>query len=452
MSDLAERRASARPVREGGGHRGGTDRLASGELISAGRRAAFAVLLAMGSGRDHSDDLLHAMGPGGALEGLSELDRHLATALVMGVLRWQLSLDRRLRGLFARPDVEVSEAAMVALRLGAFQLLHMDRIPAHAALSESVALVRAAGQEHVTGMVNAVLRRVARSDEAEPARIFETPTALARRLGHPEWMVVRWAREYGYEAARKICEADQREPSRGALFADDSDGLQMDDGSRLVAELAAAAMPEGVSELLVWDCCAAPGGKTAVLAKRLPRAAILATDVSPRRLRGMEERLGAIAVSAGEGGRVRCAVADAAKLPLLEGEFDLVLCDVPCSGTGTLARNPEIRLRLEESALARQAERQRALLTAAMDRVKEGGRLVYSTCSLEVEECKGVVDAVLEGAAAGWRRVDVADLLRQIGLAEVLPHAVRGGALRTLPGVDPVDGFYAVVLERSDRG
>lgn len=126
------------------------------ESVAPARRAAFEVLLEVAGGRGHSDELLHS----DRLSGLSGTDRNLATALVMGVLRWQIALDARLRTLLARPDQRVAEEVMIALRLGAYQLLHMDRVPAHAALSESVAMCRAAGQEHAAGMVNAILRRL----------------------------------------------------------------------------------------------------------------------------------------------------------------------------------------------------------------------------------------------------------------------------------------------------
>ncbi len=424
-------------------------------MVSPARRAAFQVLLQVGAGRGHSDELLHASGRGSALEGLSEADRNLTMALVMGVLRWQIALDARLQTLFARPESVVAEEVMVALRMGAFQLLHMDRIPAHAALSESVALARTAGQEYATGMVNAVLRKIAAGPKTTSAKIFETIPAMAQRLGHPVWLVERWATIYGRDAAVKICEADQREPEVAGVL-EDSGGLPpMDEGSRLVAEVAAAASirsGKANGTKRVWDCCAAPGGKTAVLATRMGSAEILATDVSERRLRAMEERLGSLAMSAGLGGPVRCVVADATALPAAEGKFDLVLCDVPCSGTGTLGRNPEIRLQLQTGDLKRQAVRQRKILETAMGGVEAGGRLVYSTCSLEPEECERVMEAALAGSGNNWRRVDVAELiadLRTTGiLKDQLTGIVREGALRTLPGVHPVDGFYAVVLAR----
>lgn len=400
--------------------------------ITPARRVAFEVLTAVEAARGHSDDLLR--GPG--MEELSEADRNLATALVMGTLRWQIALDAQVRKLLERPGQKLPAEVALVLRLGAFQLLHMDRVPAHAALSESVEMCRAAGHPHATGMVNAILRKVATL--AEPSKkLFETTAAFAERLGHPAWLVERWVAHYGREAALAICAADQEEPASGRLFSPE-DGLPViDDGSRLVSELAVAAMPAGGTR--VWDCCAAPGGKTLMLAARLPAAEILATDVSAKRMGLMQGRLRRVPYAAG----VTTAVADAAQMATIgktAGEFDLILCDVPCTGTGTLGRNPEIRLRLEAGELARQAARQGKILAAALARLAPGGRLVYSTCSLEPEECERVVEA----AAGGWRRVPVSPLLKpEFG------GMVREGALRTLPGVDPCDGFYAAVLERS---
>jgi 16S rRNA (cytosine967-C5)-methyltransferase len=226
----------------------------------------------------------------------------------------------------------------------------------------------------------------------------------------------------------------------------------MDDGSRLVAEIAAAAVPGGPDgKTRVWDCCAAPGGKTLILALRLGKAEVLATDVSAKRLAQTQARLRRYAYAEG----VKCAVADAAGPDRGEqnvrGEFDLILCDVPCSGTGTLAGNPEIRHLLRVEELGRQAARQERILRGAFERLAVGGRLVYSTCSLEPEECERVVEAVIAGG--GVRTVPVEQLVEGLGAAGILKgelgSAVRDGALRTLPGVHGCDGFFAVVLERA---
>lgn len=402
--------------------------------VSAARLAAFDVLTLVGQGKGHSDELLHSA----RTEELSVEDRHLTTALVMGVLRWQIALDARLKTLLQRPEQRLAEPVAIALRMGAFQLLHLDRIPAHAALSESVELCRAAGEPHATGMVNAVLRKLAAAQKPG-AWMHESTAAFAERLGHPRWIVERWVAAYGRDAALAVCEADQREQSASGIFAAEEVGDAplpvMDDGSRLVAEIAAAAMP-GAKR--VWDCCAAPGGKTLILAKRLGGAEIVATDVSAKRLAQTQFRMKRY----GYAEDVKCSVADAVDARKVEGEFDLILCDVPCSGTGTLAGNPEIRHVLKVEELKRQAARQQAILGAALKRLAPGGRLVYSTCSLEAEECEEVVAAV-----GGARRVPVEVLLEGLGVR--LEDAVRDGALRTLPGVHPCDGFYAVVLERA---
>ena len=406
--------------------------------ITPARRVAFEILTLVEAGKGHSDDLLR----GPRMEELSEADKHLATALVMGVLRWQIALDARVRNFLERPDQRLAEPVALALRMGAFQLLHMDRIPAHAALSESVELCRAAGNPHATGMVNAILRKVATAQKPKE-RIFESTAAFAERLGHPAWLVERWVKEYGRPAALEVCEADQQEPGRGGLFAESEEGLpEIDDGSRLVAEIAAGALPtiEG-RPAKVWDCCAAPGGKTLMLARRLAGAEVLATDVSAKRMGAMKGRLRRYPYAEA----VQTAVLDAAKLPESAGEFDLILCDVPCSGTGTLGRNPEIRLRLEGTEFARQAARQREILSAALTRLTPGGRLVYSTCSLEPEEN----EAVVEGVSGEYRRVPVEDFVAGIPGLSSREGLIREGALRTLPGVNPCDGFYAVVIERA---
>ncbi len=429
--------------------------------VSAARMAAFEILLLVGQGKGHSDELLHS----DKTDALSPEDRNLTTALVMGVLRWQIALDARVRGLLQRPEQRLAEPVAIVLRMGAFQLLHMDRIPAHAALSESVELCRAASEPHATGMVNAILRKVA-SAQRPGTRIFESTAAFAERLGHPLWLVERWVTAYGREAALAICEADQHEHGEGVMFTDapapETSEVEaanppaeitkpltlpiMDDGSRLVAEIAAAAMPAANR---VWDCCAAPGGKTLMLSLRLPEAEVLATDVSGKRLAQTKARLKRYAYSE----RVKCAIADASEAKSVKGDYDLILCDVPCSGTGTLAGNPEIRHILKIEEFARQSTRQEKILRGALEHLAPGGRLVYSTCSLEPEECEQVVAGVEKDG--GIKRVAVDPFVSALGAAGILKNgldltsALRNGVLRTLPGVHGCDGFFAVVLEKT---
>jgi 16S rRNA (cytosine967-C5)-methyltransferase len=467
--------------------------------ISPARSAAFAILDRVATTSAHSDDLLH--GPG--MSALSQADRNLATTLVLGVLRWQIALDARMQPLLQRPDLALPSPVATALRMGAFQLQHLDRIPAHAALSESVELVRAAGHGHASGMVNAILRKLTRQP-APQQKLYETTALFAQRLAHPEWIVSRWVRTYGRTAAMAICAYDQQPPIQGHLFSADptttahpkpkpeadnfeplatvvypeasASGLiapqkegvstpalpHIDDGSRLVAELAAASHPAAAR---IWDCCAAPGGKTLILSHRHPASDILASDANPRRLHALAARLHTDAP------HVRTLEADATKLPEDQGLFDLILCDVPCSGTGTLGRNPEIKQRLQPSDLARQATRQREILSAALTRLASGGHLLYSTCSLEPEENENVVADVLAALPPNTdiTTTTLEPILNHLASTGILAAAaptnlLRNGRLRTLPGVaspangvaSPTnsvafqgDGFFAALFHRA---
>ncbi len=417
--------------------------------VSPARLAAAEILEEVGATGAHSDDLLH----GPRLRTLSQVDRDLTTALVLGVLRWQIELDARVRPLLSRPDLKLAPPVEIVLRLGAFQILHLERIPVHAALNESVELVRFAGQPHAAGMVNAVLRKLVNTPPPRQP-LVETTAALAERLGHPLWMAERWNAAYGRPAAEAICRFDQSQPPCPALFGmaeGEPPFPPMDAGSRLVAELAAASQPKARR---VWDCCAAPGGKTMVMARRLPEADLLATDLSPVRLKRMAERLAREAPEA----RIRMEAEDASAGRNCAGEedrFDLILCDVPCSGTGTLARNPEIRHRLQPADLRRQAERQVRILQGVSQCLAAGGRLLYSTCSLEPEENEAVVETLLD-AGVGWKLVPVGPILqamRERGLlvadSEAIDRLTRAEYMRTLPGYTlQGDGFFGALLER----
>ena len=442
--------------------------------VSASRKAAFHILLAVERGHSHADDLLRSK----AVDALSPADRNLATALVLGVLRWQIRLDHQLQLLLKRPKAKLDPEIRIALRLGAFQLLHLDRIPARAAIDESVELAKLAGHRFASGMVNAVLRKVALS----PPRAFPERTAseLALAQAHPLWLVERWAAIFGVDVARAICCHGQQQPAvtvrlstpeveaelasaaivlapgelltaartvvsgdviATAAFREGRARFQ-DEGSQLVAEIAGRG-------LSILDCCAAPGGKTLILAECNPQARILACESSPPRLAALRERLSV------HGERVEIRLADAAALHE-DAAFDLVLADVPCSGTGTLGRNPEIRHRLSIENIPRQAQRQREILRAALRALRSGGRVVYSTCSLEPEENQQVVAAVLaESPAARLVPLDFRiqamrseGILTASGAQALSCSFTPQGCLRLMPGALCTDGFFIAQLAR----
>jgi 16S rRNA (cytosine967-C5)-methyltransferase len=401
----------------------------------------------------HSDVLLRSK----QVEALSALDKNLATTLLMGVLRWQLVLQRRIAAALSKPNSRLADPVQTSLELGALQLLLLDRIPAHAAIFESVELVRQSGNAYAVGLVNAVLRKLSQAPKLDPAEAS---------AAHPSWMVERWVAAYGLETADAICRYDQLPPPTtirlpsseadveglqlepgffvtraGRVVAGEASGVRIqDEGSQLIAELAGRG-----SDIL--DCCAAPGGKTAILAERNPGASITACDISAARLKAMERNL--------QGTGIRFRVLDATELPF-QRQFDLVLCDAPCSGTGTIARNPEIRYRITVEEFRRQHDRQVRILASAMRAVRDGGRVVYSTCSLEGEENEAVVTEALEGVA-GFRLLPWGEQIRMLeregtlhlGTAERLfPGNSPDYFLRTFPGFYQGDGFFAACIVR----
>lgn len=436
-------------------------------MIAPARAAAFEILLKIETTDAHSDELLRSR----EVNALTAQDRALVTTLVLGALRWQLVLDERIRELLTRRNARLPPMVQIALRLGAFQVLYLDRIPAHAAIGESVELTKQAGETFAAGMVNAVLRKLARL----PRKSAES-VSIAEEFAHPAWMVERWERFYGPDMTRAICAFDQDpaavcirllHPEAERALADEgvelgpgeflsaarrvvrgdvvrSEAFQrgwlriQDEGSQLVAELAG----HGVN---ILDTCAAPGGKTAILAERNPDASIKAVDVSQRRLDAMQRGF--------LDKRVRFVLQDAAAMEL-KPEYDLILCDVPCSGTGTIGRNPEIRFRVNETEIARQQERQVKILHRALDGLAPGGRLLYSTCSLEPEENEAVI-AECSDRASGCEvvpldteieRLERDGIIHAEGAKKLTRSAIRNGFLRTLPGVHDCEGFFAALF------
>ncbi len=422
--------------------------------VAPARAAAAHVLLMVERGTAHADEQMRTP----RINALSRQDRDLTTELVLGTLRWQAVLDRELAARLRYPESDMHFGVIVALRLGAYQLLFLDRIPPHAAINESVELAKEADGPQMAGLANAVLRRLLRErGELQSLRMHPADA-------YPRWMVDRWRARFGEDAAQKICAGGQQPPPttvRGGESGEPGAFLTaarrsakgdptppesriQDEASQLVAEL--AALDAGPS---ILDACAAPGGKTAILAERNSQADVTAMDVSAARLRIMQRRLPWT-------DRVRFTPADAT-LHAPGPVYSAILCDMPCSGTGTLARNPEIRHRLALPDLARQAERQKAILAASLKNLAPGGRLLYSTCSLEPEENEDVVEGVLLTAkhVALQPIGPVLDTLRDravltdAGHAALTATALAGPYLRTIPGVHPCDGFFAALLHRA---
>jgi len=444
--------------------------------ISAARQAAFRILLAIERGKAHADDLLRR----DEVNTLAPADRNLATALVLGVLRWQTWLDLKIRPLLKRPNAKLDLEVLIALRLGAFQLQFLDRIPAHAAIDESVELTKQSGHRFAAGMVNAVLRS---------ATAWSRPLdeCVAEVAAHPAWMVARWKEFYGEEAMRAICRHGQTQPRLTVRLADEAAEEELhkagialepggllsaarrvvsgdvtataafregrvraqDEGSQLIGELASCA-DLAQSQGKILDACAAPGGKALIVAERCPQARMVACEASPRRLAELRKRLAAYS------DRIECRLADAAELEE-DAAFDLALADVPCSGTGTLGRNPEIRHRLRLEDMPRHAGRQGAILQAAVRAVRPGGRAIYSTCSLEREENERVIEAVLSenasvrqiSMATGIEALQRDGILLREGADRLKQCLTPEGALRLLPGALPTDGFFVALVERS---
>jgi 16S rRNA (cytosine967-C5)-methyltransferase len=442
--------------------------------ISPARVAAFDILLRVEREDSYSSELLHSS----RYAELSSADHGLATELIMGVLRWRSLLDKHLAEQSSQKLARLDPEVLTALRLGAYQLLFLDRVPERAAVHESVELVKRAKKRSAVPFANAVLRKLTgvtrNHDSASAIANAKTSTDLALYSAHPLWMVERWVQEFGFEAAKQVCIYDQRIPDT-AVRDDVTTATQLENqkiqlspgdllasayrvvagdltGTRLFREGRVMIQDEAsqlVSLLVgdgsnILDCCAAPGGKTRTLAERNPNASIVALELHPHRARMLRRLVSAT--------NVRVIAADAREPPFTN-RFDRILADVPCSGTGTLARNPEIKWRLKLEDLADLQARQVAILQSAMQHVSKGGRLVYSTCSLEKEENVEVVEkALLDDHSFRVLdcRIELEQLRSQGELRwEDIGSLISGPFLRTIPGVHPCDGFFAAILEKS---
>ena len=398
--------------------------LVKSKEISPARVTAFNILQQVENGA-FSSVLLAAEEP-----NLQPLDRALCHELVLGVLRWQLFLDR-IAEYFSKRRVESLDAAVrIALRLGLYQLRFLTRIPASAAVNESVSLVRAARLSSATAFVNAVLRRAVREKEYDPAaEIVDPLEKIAVQTSHPVWLIERWANSFGLEEAEAFARANNTVPPTAfrvvEFRAKQSDVLsklsaagavlkssdivkgawRVSGATSLLRELSAAGeiyLQDEASQLAadalevfngdwVLDLCAAPGGKTTLMADRAGGyAGIVAADRSATRLATV---VATTLLHRFEG--IDPVILDATEqLPFAPGTFNKVLVDAPCSGTGTLRANPEIRWRLAPADFANFAQQQKQILSRAVEVLMPGGRLVYSTCSVEREENEEVIETI----------------------------------------------------------
>jgi len=454
-------------------------------MIAAARVAAFDVLEAVSRGRsDLPTALAHAR------ERLTDhRDRALCSEIATGVERHRGALDH-LVATFARRRVErLDPEILTILRLSAYQLLHLTRVPAAAVVDDAVDLARRVKKRSAAGFVNAVLRALSRSRRAlplpprplDPADRVTALDYLSITLSHPRWLAARWCDRIGFDAAERWMQFDNQpapltlrvnrlkttndqlvtrlrsegvqvspgsfaqdallvdstaegaQPLHGEAWADGWFVVQ-DEASQLVATLAGPAPGRRV-----LDTCASPGGKTIALAAVMGNTGLLvACDVREKRI-GLLERT----ITASGAQNVRIAQVDAAVPLPFTTPFDCVLVDAPCSGLGTLRRDPDLRWRRHEEDLPALAAAQRRMLGHAADAVAPGGRLIYATCSSEPDENEHVADA-FAASSRGFAPVDARTI-------DGVPAAVvdSRGHFRTTPHLHGLEAFFGAVFERA---
>ena len=410
-------------------------------MISPARRAAFATLLRVFEEDAYADRAFPA-----AAAGLEERDRALAQRLAYGTIQRVRTLDHGIEALGRRPVAKLDPPVRAALRLGAYQLAFAE-VAVHAAVNESVELVRAARLERAVSFTNAVMRRLALGlRELVEALPEATATEAALRHSYPDWVAELWWRELGPDEALALMRAqnepletvvrrNERKPGEvagepdatlpGALYVERVDGQALREGliwpQSRGSQLAGLAVGSREGER-VLDLCAAPGGKATQLAGE-----VTAVELHPGRARELEEncaRLGAT--------NVHVLNADALELPGDLRDFDRVLVDAPCSGLGVLASRPDLRWRAKPLP-----ELQRDLLAVAAERVKPGGTVLYAVCTISVAENEEVVEASgleVESLREEWPQ---------------FAHPRRPEFLLTLPHKHRTSGFFIARLRRS---
>src|SRR5688572_5940799 len=450
-------------------------------MTAPARRAAFQALVAIDAERA---DLPGALAASRASLA-DDRDRALTATIVTGTLRWQRTLDYLIEHFAKRPLTRIDPQVLTILRLSLLQLLHLDRVPAAAVVDDAVSLTRTARKSSASGFVNAVLRSMLRQRHKLP--LPERPPDPADRkaalaylgvtFSHPEWLVERWLDRYSFDqveawvqfnndAAPLTLRANTlritREQLQDRLTRHDvettpthyaPEGLVVTSGNPLrTAEGESFLVQDEASQLVplvmtaqpgerILDLCASPGGKTVAMAAAMhDSGTLVACDVRAG-------RVGLLTDTVARSGARHVHIVHVpahGQLPFAD-TFDRVLVDAPCSGLGTIRRDPDIRWRRAASDLPRLAGRQVDLLMRAANAVRPGGRLVYATCSSEPEENDDVVRAFLEQAP--FDRLD----LRHESPGPLEPLLDDRGALRTLPFAHGLEAFFATALVRRDH-
>jgi len=458
--------------------------------VSPPRKVAYHILFRMESGHGFAVDLLQSS----EVSSLKEADRRLATETVMGVLRWRGELDFQIEHFSGKKIKSFDSEVLTILRMAAYQIRFLERVPKRAVVDDAVELTKAVRKRSAAGLVNAVLRKCEPPKERLWGRDFEDLSAENResvRRAFPAWLLKRWegitatTLESGEVRAARLAYAGLGTPRttlrvvdaganlqdvRGELEAEgvatsycryaEAHGLTVESGqvqhtrayregriviqdeaSQLVAELVS---PEHGQRVL--DLCAAPGMKAGQIAQVLGSGTLVACDCSAPRLRVMGKLLPQWIPSEVRLSMVRL---DAAHALPFGARFDRILLDAPCSGTGTLARNPEIKWRLNPEDITRLAELQAMMLRNALPALAKGGQLVYATCSLEPEENENVVEKVLNEQPA-FRVLTSHELA--LKHPRLNPLFDSRGYFRTRPDQHAMDGFGAVVIVRCESG
>ena len=425
---------------------------------AATRRAACAVLQQVRSGQPFDRALDRVA------ENLNDLDRRFVHEVSAGVLRHQDALDEVLAPLTTHGWSRVPDPLKDVLRLGVYQLRYLDRVPPHAAVSTCVEVARNLAGERSSGFVNAVLRKVS-TERSSPPTTRAHPITLGREYSHPNWLVERWVERFGEPETRALLARNNRRPAivlqparqtldsvREAIQAAGIPTETVSQGMGLIIEGRRPTVLPGFAEgafviqdpaqawvvryasfpagSTVLDACAAPGGKTVALAQTA--GLVVAADKRRNRIPRLRQNL-----ERAGGGSVALLVADA-EAPAVS-PVDCVLIDAPCSGTGTFARHPDARHRLQAGDIDRLAESQTAILEGSCSAVRPGGLLVYATCSLEPEENEHQVDRFLAGHSEFRRE-------RPDGVPDEMLSPM--GDLVILPQLHGMDGAYAARLRR----